>query len=206
MSGSAGLSQFIAWVADTAANVDSLKVTLEPVRAPHWVRGVERARGAPERKERGRAARVAADAHARLARAAAAHSQTSALRSTCVRGGAAGRRERERVEFDAPLPAGRPGRPARRRPRRGARRRGRGRARAPGSASAGCTMWASSGDRLYLPTGRSLRARPSSTARYPRKPDPTAGAHGIRVCCSARGARRGCAVDVRRAQECRFDG
>lgn len=41
MSGSPALSAVIDYIAATAASVDGLKVTLEPVQAPHWVRGVE---------------------------------------------------------------------------------------------------------------------------------------------------------------------
>jgi carboxypeptidase Q len=40
LSGSAALNAFISYAATTAA-ADGLKVTLEPVVVPHWVRGVE---------------------------------------------------------------------------------------------------------------------------------------------------------------------
>lgn len=40
LSGSDSLNTFISWVASTAT-ADGLKVTLEPVMVPHWVRGEE---------------------------------------------------------------------------------------------------------------------------------------------------------------------
>ena len=41
LSGSAPLNSFIQWAAAKAATEDGLKVTLEPVMVPHWVRGAE---------------------------------------------------------------------------------------------------------------------------------------------------------------------
>lgn len=41
LSGSKALNDFIDWVSTTAATVDGLKVTREPVQVPHWVRGTE---------------------------------------------------------------------------------------------------------------------------------------------------------------------
>jgi hypothetical protein len=40
LSGSPALNSFIAWAA-AQATVDGLRVTLEPVMVPHWVRGAE---------------------------------------------------------------------------------------------------------------------------------------------------------------------
>lgn len=41
MSGSTALNDVIAYVSQLASSVDGLNVTLEPVMAPHWVRGDE---------------------------------------------------------------------------------------------------------------------------------------------------------------------
>lgn len=41
MSGSPGLNAALQWIAGQAATVDGLKVTLQPVTVPHWVRGTE---------------------------------------------------------------------------------------------------------------------------------------------------------------------